>query len=108
MDWKNISRISFFLVAMCSSLLSYADIVWVDVRTAGEHKMDNIAGDIRIPHDKIVQEINKIFPDKNTDISLYCRSGVRAGKAMSALKKAGYTNVSNMGGIDDARKKRGL
>ena len=108
MDWKNISRISFFLVAMCCSLLSYADTVWIDVRTAVEHKIDNIEGDIRIPHGEIVQEVHKIFPDKGTEISLYCRSGARAGKAMSALKEAGYTNVSNMGGIDDARKERGL
>jgi rhodanese-related sulfurtransferase len=27
---------------------------------------------------------------------------------MSALKEAGYKNVSNAGGIDDARKERGL
>jgi phage shock protein E len=108
MNWKSIGRISFLLVAMCCSLLSYADTVWIDVRTAVEHKIDNIEGDIRIPHRKIVQEVHKIFSDKDTEISLYCRSGVRAGKAMSALKEAGYTNVLNMGGIDDARKERDL
>ena len=108
MDWKNISRTAFLLVAMCVSLLSYADAVWIDVRTAVEHKFDNIEGDIRIPHGEIVQQVQKLFPDKNTEIRLYCRSGGRAGKAMSVLKKVGYTNVSNMGSIDDARKKRGL
>ena len=108
MNWKSIGRISFLLVAMCCSLLSYADTVWIDVRTAVEHKIDNIEGDIRIPHRKIVQEVHKMFSYKDTEISLYCRSGVRAGKAMSALKEAGYTNVLNMGGIDDARKERDL
>ena len=108
MNWKNISRISFLLAVMCCSLLSYADTVWIDVRTSLEHKIDKIEDDIRISHSEIVQEIHKIFPDKGTEISLYCRSGVRAGKAMSALNEAGYTHVSNVGGIDDARKKRGL
>lgn len=108
MNWASIGRISFLLVAMCCSLLSYADTVWIDVRTAVEHKIDNIEGDIRISHRKIVQEVHKMFSDKGTEISLYCRSGVRAGKAMSALKEAGYTNVLNMGGIDDARKERDL
>ena len=108
MNWKSIGRFSFLLVAMCCSLLSYADTVWIDVRTAVEHKIDNIEGDIRIPHRNIVQEVHKMFSDKGTEISLYCRSGVRAGKAMSALKEAGYTNVLNIGGIDDARKERDL
>jgi phage shock protein E len=108
MDWKKNSRILFLLGAMFCSLWSYADTVWVDVRTAFEHTIDNIEGDIRISHGEIVEEIHKIYPDKDTEISLYCRSGARAGKAMSALKEAGYTKVSNIGGIDDARKQRGL
>ncbi|WP_445083070.1 rhodanese-like domain-containing protein [Candidatus Nitrotoga sp. BS] len=37
---------------------------------------------------------------------MYCRGGVRAGKALSALRNAGYTNVQNVGGINDARKLR--
>ena len=108
MKWKNLNRIILLLVTMYCSLTSYADAVWVDVRTEMEHKIDNIKNDIRIPHGDIVQEMQTLFPDKNTKISLYCRSGGRAGKAMSALKSAGYINVSNIGSIDDARKERGI
>ncbi|MGK0446122.1 MAG: rhodanese-related sulfurtransferase, partial [Bermanella sp.] len=32
-----------------------------------------------------------------------CRSGNRAGKAVNTLKSLGYTNVTNIGGLDDAR-----
>jgi phage shock protein E len=49
-----------------------------------------------------------MFPDKTTEIHLYCRSGGRAGRAMNALEDAGYTNVSNAGGIEDAREARAL
>ena len=93
---------------MYLSSLSHAETVWIDVRSSPEHFLDNIEGDTRISHDDIVQEVNKLFPDKSTEIHLYCRSGGRASKAASALKEAGYTSVSNEGGIDDARKERGL
>jgi len=108
MNWKMFSRISFLLMAICFTSWSNADTVWIDVRSLIEHSIDNIEGDIRISHTDIVQEVNKVFPDKSTEIRLYCRSGVRAGKAMSALKEVGYTSVSNVGGIGDARKERGL
>ena len=98
----------FALVALCFSALAHAEVVWIDVRSAIEHKIDNIEGDIRIPHDEIVQQLTTRFPDKDTEIHLYCRSGGRAGKAMAALQEAGYRAVENAGGIADARKQRGL
>lgn len=103
-----LTSISFFIIAICCSSISNAETVWIDVRSVAEHSIDKIEGDIRISHDNIVPEVNKLFPDKNTDIHLYCRSGGRAGKAMSALTEFGYTNVSNAGGINDARQERGL
>jgi phage shock protein E len=36
---------------------------------------------------------------------VYCRSGRRSGIAQSALEEAGYTNVVNVGGLEDARNK---
>lgn len=108
MNFKTLSKTFIFLIAMCFSLFSFADIKWIDVRSIGEHRVNNIEGDIRISHDIIVKELTAIYPDLNTEIRLYCRSGNRAGQAMSALKRAGYTNVSNSGGIEDTRKERGL
>ncbi len=108
MNRKIFSGISLLLIAMCFSPLSNADTVWIDVRSVVEHSIDSIEGDVRISDGDIVSEVSEMFPDKSTEIRLYCRSGGRAGKAMSALRKAGYTNVSNVGGINDARKERGL
>jgi phage shock protein E len=108
MDRKIFSHISFFLIAMCFSSLSNADTVWIDVRSVVEHSIDNIEGDVRISDGDIVQEVSATFPDKSTEIRLYCRSGGRAENAKTALREAGYTKVSNVGGINDARKERGL
>ena len=38
-------------------------------------------------------------------INLYCRSGRRAEAALTELKNAGYTNVTNHGGYEDLVKK---
>lgn len=108
MMFKTLINTALFLAALCFSLMSCAEVVWIDVRSSIEHSFDNIEGDVRISHGDIVEEISELFADKNTQIHLYCRSGGRADKAMSALIDAGYMNVSNAGGIDDARKERGL
>lgn len=96
------------IVGLMVNSIAFAEPVWIDVRSMLEHKIDNIEGDIRISHSDIVEEVSKIYPDKNTDIRLYCRSGGRAGKAQSSLTNAGYVNVHNVGGIEDARKQRAI
>ena len=108
MSWKKIGQVSLLLFTVGFSSMANADTTWIDVRSVAAHKIDNIEGDIRISHNDIVEEVNQMLLDKGTEINLYCRSGGRAGKAMLALQEAGYTNVSNDGGINDARKKRGL
>ena len=108
MSIKTISSSVLFLILMSFSVFSIAQAQWIDVRSAIEHSVDSIEGDIRISSGDIVEGVSKAFPDKNTEIHLYCRSGGRAGNALSALEKAGYTNVSNAGGIGDARKERGI
>ena len=102
--------VTFFLATTLSIAcsLSFAETVWIDVRSAVEYKLDHIDGDIRISHGDIVGEVSTLYPAKDTAIHLYCRSGGRAGKALTALTEAGYTNVSNVGSIQNARKERGI
>ena len=101
--------IFYVLTASFSSLL-YAETktVWIDVRSIVEHRISNIEGDIRVSHSEVVGVANRLFPDRNTAIRLYCLSGGRAEKAVIALKKAGYSNVRNVGGISDARRERAI
>ena len=44
--------------------------------------------------------MNKL-PDKNQMILVYCRSGNRSKQAAEKLKKLGYTNLIEFGGIID-------
>lgn len=108
MNLRKIFKLSLvFLLFLCPVLVQ-ADDIWIDVRSSEEHQVDNIKGDLLISHDAIVEEVGKLYPDHETKIYLYCRSGNRAGNAKSALNKLGYKKVFNAGSIENARKQRGL
>ena len=79
--------------------------VWIDVRSAEEFNSGHLEDSINSPHDQIVERIKAVSPDKDAPINLYCRSGRRAEVALTELKKAGYTNVTNHGGYEDLLKK---
>ncbi len=106
MNWNFFRQAILLVMAMSFSALLQADTVWIDVRSAVEHKIDHIEGDERISHGDIVSKVNSLYPDKNTEIRLYCRSGGRAGKALVALEADGYTDVKNAGSIQNARNER--
>jgi phage shock protein E len=95
------------LIFVFSGLVN-AEALWVDVRSEQEYQQSHIAGDLHIPYQSIVTGMEKHSIEKNAAIKLYCRSGGRAGKAKRSLEAAGYTDVSNAGGIDDVRKERSL
>ena len=81
--------------------------VLIDVRSAEEFASGHLQGAVNIPHDRIMEEIGAVAPDKSARIILYCRSGRRAETALNALKSAGYENVSNYGGLEDAQMRLG-
>lgn len=74
----------------------------IDVRTEPEWKEGHLDGAIRIPYEKIGEEIAGVAPDKKTKIILYCRTGRRSGIALDTLKKLGYEDVTNNGSVKDA------
>lgn len=77
----------------------------IDVRTEAEWNEGHLRGAIRIPHEKIGDEIGRIAPDRKTRINLYCRTGRRSGIALDTLRKLGYENATNDGGIGEAAEK---
>tara|TARA_R110000772_G_scaffold167899_2_gene279615 strand:- start:83 stop:466 length:384 start_codon:yes stop_codon:yes gene_type:complete len=87
---------------------SVSEPVWIDVRTIEEYSEDHIDGDLNLPLVSLdVEEVSSLF-SKDEAINLYCRSGNRAGQAKLILEAAGFTNVNNMGGIDQVREIRNL
>ncbi len=70
----------------------------IDVRTPEEYSRRSIPGSNNVPLQDITK-IEDIVPDKETPLFVHCYSGNRSSKATKALKKMGYSNVKNIGGI---------
>jgi len=70
------------------------------VRNEEEFAENRIDGAINIPLLNIENKISSYIPDKDTNILVYCKSGVRAQLASEKLVSLGYTNVFDIGGID--------
>lgn len=74
--------------------------ILLDVRTEEEYAAGHIGGSCNLPLHTIVR-VEEEIPDKNTPLFVHCRSGARSGQAVSSLKRMGYRNVRNIGGIMD-------
>ena len=58
-----------------------------------------------MPHDTIIEKVGAVVPDKNTPVYVYCRSGRRSALAVEAMKKLGYTDLTDLGGMEEAEKR---
>ena len=73
--------------------------ILLDVRTDEEYRRGHIGGARNIPVEKIDNAVN-LLHDKSAPIFVYCQSGSRARRAASKLRKLGYVEVYNIGGIE--------
>jgi rhodanese-related sulfurtransferase len=76
-----------------------ASIVLVDVRTPQEYASGYVEGAINIPLDTIEDNFENIIASKDTRLFIICRSGNRSAEAAQILKKLGYTNITDIGGV---------
>jgi phage shock protein E len=84
-----------------------ADAVWIDVRTPAEYAGGHLQQARLIPFDGIQAGVAGLHLAKDAPIYLYCAVGGRAEKARQTLLTLGYTNVTNAGGLDNARQLAG-
>lgn len=80
---------------------SEENVYIVDVREKSEFAEGHLLYAINVPLSIIdtIEDINVI--DKDAKIIVCCRSGNRSKEAQSRLKKLGYADVYDMGGILD-------
>jgi phage shock protein E len=104
---KHALKVLFAGLLLCAQA-AYAEPVWIDVRSAEEYASDHIDGDANVPLAEIDAQALADKYGKDAELMLYCRSGNRAGQALEILKSAGFSKVSNAGGIADVRTLRGL
>lgn len=75
-----------------------AGAVLIDVREDNEFERDHAEGARHMGRGIIERDIVQSFPDKSTELVLYCGGGYRSALAADMLQKMGYTNVISMDG----------
>ncbi|AXH99711.1 rhodanese-like domain-containing protein [Sporosarcina sp. PTS2304] len=77
-------------------LLKDKKIQFIDVRTPGEYKGRKIKDFQNIPLNVLNSKLASLKKDQ--EVVIICQSGMRSSKAAGQLKKAGFTNVTNVRG----------
>lgn len=72
--------------------------VLVDVREESEFAAGHAAGAVHLGKGVIERDIEKVIPDAETPLVLYCGGGFRSALAADNLQKMGYTSVISMDG----------
>jgi adenylyltransferase/sulfurtransferase len=71
------------------------DVFILDVREPYEYQIANIGGKL-IPQNDVPQRLAEI--DRDREIVVHCRSGVRSQRIAELLSQAGYPKVVNLAG----------
>lgn len=70
----------------------------VDVREESEYAAGHIPGAVHLGKGVIERDIEKVIPDPETVLVLYCGGGFRSALAADAIGQMGYENVISMDG----------
>ena len=99
---NNIAKVKHVSMQEITKIMSEnSNYIILDVRTIEEYKEGHIPNAICIPNETISEDVINRLPKKEQLILIYCRSGNRSKQAAEKLKKLGYTNLIEFGGIID-------
>ena len=72
--------------------------VLLDVRTPQEYREGHIPGSKNVPLQELGR-VSAVAGEKDTPLFVYCHSGARSRQAVDGLRRMGYLQVKNIGGI---------
>jgi rhodanese-related sulfurtransferase len=70
----------------------------IDVREDHEWALGHIPGAVHLGRGILERDIERLFPDVDTEIVLYCGGGYRSALAARSLQEMGYTRVRSLAG----------
>ena len=98
-------KLSYKSVSMDEGLKMMADssdFILLDVRRPDEFASGHIPGAVLFTNEFMTKaDAEKLLPNKEQQIFVYCRSGRRSKEASQKLVNYGYSNVIEIGGILD-------
>jgi rhodanese-related sulfurtransferase len=85
-----------------------ADTIVIDVRTPEEFDSGHLDGALNINWQsaEFMQAVDVL--DKSANYAIYCRSGNRSAQAIDMMASMGFTNLTNLGSVDEAAKATGI
>ena len=92
------SRIREVSVAETLKAVNGGEARLIDVREESEWAEGHAKGADHLSKGIIERDIEKVAPDKDAELILYCGGGYRGALAADALQKMGYTNVASVAG----------
>ncbi len=72
--------------------------VLMDVREDHEWQKEHAAEAVHLGKGILERDLEKLFPDSNTEIIMYCGGGFRSALTCDAAQKLGYRNVHSLAG----------
>ena len=93
---KLITEIS--VLELKTKLASKINFTLIDVREDSEWPIDALPTAIHVGKGVLERDIEKIIPDINHNIVVYCSGGYRSVLAAAALQSMGYCNVESLNG----------
>jgi rhodanese-related sulfurtransferase len=89
--WMNVGDVVAFKDAV-----EVSGALVIDVRQPSEYEEGHIPGAVNIPLRELAANVDRIPTD--TQVFVYCKSGYRAGIAVSSLRMMGYDNALSFSG----------
>ena len=79
-------------------LATNAKIVLIDVREDHEWQHEHAAEAVHVGKGVFERDLEKQFPNPNTEIIMYCGGGFRSALTAEAAQRMGYRNVYSLAG----------
>src|SRR6267378_4763418 len=77
-------------------LTSNPKAVLMDVREDNEWQQQHAAEAVHLGKGILERDLEKLYPDKNAEIIMYCGGGFRSALTADAAQKMGYRNIASL------------
>lgn len=91
---KSVTEIS--VADARARLTADARVVLLDVREDHEWAAGHAGEAVHLGKGILERDLEKLFPDANTEIIMYCGGGFRSALTCDAAQKMGYKNVRSL------------
>ena len=91
---KHVSEIS--VAEARAKLAAHPKVVLIDVREDHEWSAGHASEAVHLGKGILERDLEKLYPDANTEIIMYCGGGFRSAMTCDAAQKMGYKKVHSL------------